>query len=313
VIPAPRNALVSFHYYKSYDLDRLAGLRLIGDSGAFSAASQGATITTADLAGWAKRWAHRLAWVASLDVIGDPVATRRNWHDIVDNHGLPAVPTIHFGADPKLMDYYATRGVDFMGLGGMVGHKGQKAKLMRWLIAVFQYQARHWPDMRFHGWGVSSPELLRVPFYSVDSSGWGAAYRYGRLRIRDPRTGEAVEFPLDGRAAYRPDIAKLLSRHYGVAPSQVCRSVPSNRPLIVRVSALSASVNEQLMRRRLGVVSAPKWGGLAGAGPHLHLVEGYAPHLEILADLDGPHLHLADTDPGSLIAVARVGETEDSR
>lgn len=36
-IPAPRNILMSYHYFKDYDLDELDNLSIIGDSGAFSA------------------------------------------------------------------------------------------------------------------------------------------------------------------------------------------------------------------------------------------------------------------------------------
>ena len=66
IIPAPRNILCSFHYYRDYNLDQCASLHIVGDSGAFSAESQGAKISTADLAGWAKQWRHRLVWVAAL-------------------------------------------------------------------------------------------------------------------------------------------------------------------------------------------------------------------------------------------------------
>ena len=47
MIPPPRNILVSYHYFRKYDLDKLAGLRIIGDSGAYSAKSQGVELTTA--------------------------------------------------------------------------------------------------------------------------------------------------------------------------------------------------------------------------------------------------------------------------
>ena len=178
-IPLPRNILCSFHYFRNYDLDQYANLHIVGDSGAFSAESQGAKISTADLAGWAKQWRHRLVWVAALDVIGNPEATRRNWHDMVENHGIPGVPTIHFGANPKELGYFAARGVDFVGLGGMVGK--HTAKQMRWLITVFRYARDHHPDMRFHGWGVTSDRVLQLPFYSVDSSGWTQAFRFDAI------------------------------------------------------------------------------------------------------------------------------------
>lgn len=89
-IPYPVNALVSYHYFADYDLDRLPNLRLIGDSGAFSAKSQGAEITPAALAEWGRKWSHRLSWLAALDVIGDPGATYRNWWEMVERHHVHA-------------------------------------------------------------------------------------------------------------------------------------------------------------------------------------------------------------------------------
>lgn len=292
MIPAPGNVLVSYHYFKDHDLTRLGGLRVIGDSGAFSAHHQGVTITTAQLAAWATRWRSRFCWVAALDVIGDAHATRRNWHELVDLHGIPGVPTIHFGSDPALLDYYAARGVDFVGLGGMVG-RSRNAQ-MRWLVTVFKYARAKHPDMRFHGWGLTHTQGLQLPFFSVDSSGWSMSYRYGTLTLRDPdRTGKTVALDLDGRSSYTPSVAALLREHYGVNPDEVATSGGHNRPLIVRVSALSASVQEQQFRHlhRRHPVTAPSWGQLDARvdGPHLHLamVENYTEADVVVALMNG--------------------------
>lgn len=296
MIPPPRNLLVSYHYYAKYNLSRFAHCRVIGDSGAFSAASQGATITTRELAEWATRWRGVLTWVASLDVIGDAAGTRRNWHDMVDNYGVQGVPTIHFGCDPSLMDYYAERGVDFLGLGGMVGKPIPKQ--MRWLVSCFRYARDHHPQMRFHGWGVTAEKLLQLPFYSVDSSGWSSSYRYGRLSLRDPQTGRPVAVALDGKGSYSPEVVDVL-RQYGVTPSQIAKSGPHNRRLLVKLSALSASVGEQQFRKlhRRNPVTSPSWGiNRPAPGPHQHLVfkpdePADAVHEATLDD--GPHNHLA--------------------
>jgi hypothetical protein len=295
MIPPPRNALVSYHYFRTYDLDRLTGLRLIGDSGAYSAASQGATITTKDLAGWARQWAHRFAWVASLDVIGDPVGTRANWCKLVDVHGIAAVPTIHFGADPALMDFYATRGVDFLGLGGMVGFKSSKTRLLRWIVACMRYARDHHPGMRFHGWGVTAVELMRAPFFSVDSSGWAAGVIFGRLTVSDPNSLTDYKIDLNGRDVYRPAVARLLRDHYGIRPADIARSYSGNRETVIRACALSASVAEQRMRRLHGTITAPRWG--AGI-----LVDHTAP------TADGPHQHILSTKNDSLAEVAQMGD-----
>lgn len=287
MIPPPRNVLVSYHYFARYDLDRLAGLRIIGDSGAFSAHNQGATIRVGDLADWAIQWRHRLAWVAALDVIGDPEATRRNWHQMVDGYGVPAVPTVHYPAPAQAVDYYAERGVDFLGLGGLVGKPAQSQ--MAWMVHVLRYARRAWPHLRFHGWGVSRPEVLQLPLYSVDSSGWGAGYRYGRLDVRDPRTGKSTPIQLDGRASFTPEVARRLRDHYGVSPAEVARSGPHNRKMMVQLSALSASCIEQRFRQihRRNPVTAPKWGQLSPPdGPHLHLAERSSEHLEFVAALN---------------------------
>jgi hypothetical protein len=298
-IPAPRNVLCSYHFFKDYDLNRLRHLRVIGDSGAFSAKSAGATITTAELSRWAKQWSHKLCWVAALDVIGDAEATRRNWHEMVDVYGVPGLPTIHFGADPALMDYYAVRGADFIGLGGLVGKPA--AAQMRWLIKVFIYARTHHPQMRFHGWGVTSGSALQLPFFSVDSSGWTSGVRYGRVTLRDPQSGATHALVLDGKSTYAPEVAKLLARHYGVAPSEVARSGGHNRLLMVKLNALSASVLEQHFRRqhRLAPITAPSWGQLSApeldSGPHMHLsLTGRSGQEYDIAVLTaGPHLHLA--------------------
>lgn len=293
-IPAPRNVLCSYHFFKDYDLDRLKGLRVCGDSGAFSAKSQGATITTAELARWAKQWRHKLCWVAALDVIGDAEATKRNWHEMVDVHGVPGMPTVHFGAPPETMDYYAQRGVDFIGLGGLVGRPADAQ--MRWLIKMFIHARKNHPEMRFHGWGVTSLQVLQLPFFSVDSSGWTSGVRYGRVSLRDPANGKVHALILDGKSTYEPEVARILARHYGVAPSEVAKSGPHNRLLMVKLNALSASVLEQRFRRMHGEVSAPSWGQLeAEDGPHMHLsMTGRSGQEYDIAVLTaGPHLHLA--------------------
>jgi hypothetical protein len=299
MIPAPRNILVSYHYFKDYGLDRLgSSMRIIGDSGAYSAHSQGYEINTPELAAWGRKWKHRLLWLASLDVIGDAALTRRNWHAMVDGEGIPGVPTIHFGCDPSLMDYYAERGVDFLGLGGMVGKPINRQ--MRWLVSTFRYARDHHPQMRFHGWGVTAPTLLQLPFFSVDSSGWTSAQRFGRITLRDPHSNADHAIALDGRSTYTPEVARLLRDQYGVNPSEIATSSAANREIVLRVSALSASVAEQRFRRmhRPGI-SAPSWGISspdAGPGVHLATMQINNAHPEALTALvadEGPHQHLA--------------------
>ena len=179
-IPPPKNILVSYFYYRRKDLDKLAGTRIIADSGAYSVKKNtknyqiGPDVTTKALIAWTKRWEHRLCWMAALDV-ANVLQTRANWQRMVDA-GIPAVSSMHVGDNPGDMDWYAEQGVDFLGLGGMAGSAVPHDAVFRWLVSVFKYAQDNHPEMRFHGWGMTKNHLLRLPFYSVDSSGWGSAY-----------------------------------------------------------------------------------------------------------------------------------------
>lgn len=316
-IPPPRNILVSYHYYRRVDLDKLSGCRIIADSGAYSAKMLGITVTTKKLAAWTKIWQHRLSWVASLDVAGDTETTRRNWLQMVEGYGIPAVSTLHNGGDPAEMDWYAERGVDFLGLGGIAGDNSPPDVHFRWLVSVFKYAAANHPQMRFHGWGITKMSLMRLPFFSVDSSGWGSSYRYGIISLRDPRDGSRVAVKIDGSGdTYKPKIAELLIDCYGVTPSEIHDAGPHNRLLLVKLSALSASVQEQSMRalHRKNPVTPPAWGHLPGwdmpTGPNQHLALGGCGagirDRKVFSEMNGPHLHLVDGHPKHIMTVAEM-------
>lgn len=282
-IAPPRNVLVSYAYFRTLDVDRLAPLRVIGDSGAHSANTLGIKISDKLLADWITKWRHRLAWAACLDVINDPEGTWRGFRTMHEVYGIEGVPSLHFGTDPREMDRYADYGVDFMGLGGMVGKSRPKA--MRWLVACLRYARDNHPQMRFHGWGLTSEVTFQLPFYSVDSSSWSSAWRYGTLNLRDPRTGKAHLIRLNGKHAYQPEVARLLREQYGAAPSEIAECTPHTRPRVYQVAALSTSVAEQHLRRIHGPITAPRWGQLSPR------------------PVDGPHLHIAGTALGPFEAV----------
>jgi hypothetical protein len=281
-------------------------------------------IETKQLIAWAKTYWDALAWIASLDVIGNIVESQRNWNQMVDA-GIPAIPTIHLYERPDEMDYYAERGVDFIGLGGtaLVDSSPTPQEKLRWMVACFKYARENHPQMRFHGWGLANRNFLRLPFFSADSSGWGASYRYGQLRLRDPvNLGKTYSIKLNGRGTYSKEVACLLRDHYGVNPSEVSTSGPGNRLLMVRLSALSAAVQEQEYRQmhRKAPVTPPTWGRLGGwnmpDGPNQHLaLSGCGAGIrerKILAELhNGPHMHLVDGHPQHIEVVAKLARGEE--
>ncbi|TMR97554.1 hypothetical protein [Nonomuraea basaltis] len=282
------DALVSYHYLRSDDqMRRLVDsgrLNMIGDSGAYSAYTQGVRIGLDEYAGWVRRWQPHLFWCAALDVLGDPDATWRNWRAL-RAQGLATVPTLHVGTPQRWLHVYADEGVDFVGLGGGLT-TGDTAGI-RWAARTLAYARRHLPTMRFHGWGISSRAVLdNLPLYSADSSGTlGVGYRFGRLRLFDPRTARDVTFLLDGSSPLRH--RRLLERFYGALPEQVLQGDASNRPLLIRLSARSTTLYAAWLRKRHQV--PPPVYGL---------------HLERRGE--GTRLHLVDTQVGTLLTAAQA-------
>jgi hypothetical protein len=284
----PVDALVSYHYFKVDEHAQHAfgpsRFRLIADSGAYSAFSQGVTITLADYAAWCRKWRERLFWIASLDLFGNPEQTFANWRELRDRHGLDTVPTIHVGCDVKWLDAYASEGVDFIGLGGMVG---LGTRVTRWLVHVLRYARDRHPEMRFHAWGMTTPTILdKVPVYSADSSGLiSMAPMYARLRLYDPRTRTQVAVNLrEPKDVHRH--RRLLADVYRVDPNLYEGSSAANRADLLQLAAQSVQLYAAALQRR-HKVTAPTWG----INPHAPASTGDPP------DLTGPRLHVVSTQP----------------
>lgn len=341
LVTYPMDALCSFHYFRSDTaMENVVGTKrlcLIGDSGAFSALTQGKPVGFGEYVEWAKRWDPYLAWTASLDVIGDPAATLRNWRDTRDVHGLATVPTLHVGTDPAWIGNYAREGCDFIALGGMVG---RALAALPWTVSVFRYAAQHHPEVRFHIWGVTNRRVLdNLPAYSADSSGiLGQAYRFANLRLFDPRTARHVNVALK-----RADVfahGELLRREYRVDPEAVMRSTPANRHILIQIAARGTQLYAGWLQGR-HQVSPPGWAvktpphldpqpgppphgsrvhavgelnatdrmdlrqAVAGDGPRVHVsMADRAGERDGLTQPDGPRLHVVDTHDSGLISVA---------
>lgn len=271
----PFDGLVSYWFFKSdAAMTEAVGhrrMRTIGDCGAHSAFTNGVEITVDTFAEWALKWRRHLYWIASLDVIGDPTTTYRNWLRIRDVHGLPTVPTVHVGTDMRWLHAYADQGVDFLGLGGGAADK----RAFPWLVHAVRYARDHLPHLRFHAWGATNQRVMSaLPIYSADSSGTiSNAYRFGRTIIWSPTTRQMVPFKLNGREPYK--IGKLLRDTYGIEPEQIATSGTHNRQLIVTLLMRSTQLYAEWVRSRF-TVTPPKWGinpyEPAPVGPRVHTV-----------------------------------------
>lgn len=249
-LEAPLDILCSYHYFAEIDMHKIAswGTRIIGDSGAFSAMSTGAPIDREVFHAWADRWRDDLFWVASLDVIGDQEATFANWMASKDD-GLDLVPTLHYGADPSAMDRLVENGATLIGLGGMVPYSSEKERLMRWCLSMHRYARDNHPGVRFHGWGISHPYLVdNLPWWSTDSSGFASCFRFGTLRLFDPRRGRFYGVDLNGRDLAKH--ARLLRTVYGVDWRDVSVSTTDTRRPLGRVVLKSVQLYADWLQAR---------------------------------------------------------------
>ena len=247
-LDVPTDILCSYHYYKDVDIAEVQGwgTRIIGDSGAFSAFSVGAPIDREDFHAWAARWQEHLFWIASLDVLGNVKESRANFL-AAQRDGLNLVPTIHYLGGPEELDWYVEHGADLVGLGGTVGLND--IRRLRWYLTLFRYARDNHPGVRFHGWGASGPILLdNLPWWSTDSSGFAAAFMYGRLKLFDPRRGKFVAVDLNGHQIARH--AKLLREHYHVDWRKILVSTPETRRPLARVAIKAVQLYGDWLRKR---------------------------------------------------------------
>lgn len=271
-IAPPVDALVSYHYFRSDEamaaLVDSGKFRLIGDSGAFSALTQGSPIKLPDFAGWCRQWGPHLDWLAALDVIGDPAASLANWRELRDRHGLATVPTLHVTTDPRWMDYYVRDGVDFFGLGGMVR---RAIPALPWMVKVFRYARDRHPHVRFHLWGVNNRQVLdNLPAYSADSSDVHSGARFGSLRLFDPRTGKRNIIFMRGNEPYQ--WSSFLREVYGVAPAQVERGSSANTALTLRLHIRSFQLYSAWLQRRHQVPAPKTIRSTTVPGTRVHVV-----------------------------------------
>jgi hypothetical protein len=176
------------------------------------------------------------------------------------------VPTIHAGDPPATLDRYAAEDVDLIGLGGLVPHTGRPKATMPWLVAVMRYARDRHPQLRFHGWGVTSQLLLSaLPFFSADSSSIGSSYRYGRLRC-STRPRPRLHHP--GHRRPRPRAQhELLTRGYGLNTEDCLTSTRANRTMWVRLAVRSLQLHQGYLRRRHGLLSPPRYAATDTVSP----------------------------------------------
>lgn len=212
--------LVSYHYVRERPPGKLPqwmelweGHPVILDSGAYSAWTKGSQIPLLAFSRFIREHGPRFHWVASLDVIGNPEATRRNWDAL--RRSWPVVPTVHLLTDLRFLDYYLGHGVDRVAIGGMVGNRDVAkvgSQVHGWIReALSRCHAR---GVRVHGFGLQSRRTVGAhPWDSVDATSAVQNAMWRKVVARDgDRIREAT--PED----VPPDLRRRLWDHYEVAP-----------------------------------------------------------------------------------------------
>lgn len=172
------NLLIAYPYMSDAAIKAVGAYyhntRFVLDSGAFTAWKAGKPIQLDDYCRFIERLPFKPWRYFTLDVIGDPEATLKNYETML-KRGFNPVPIFTRGEHPSVLDdYYKTSEV--VGIGGLVGTPKNKA----FVNGIMQHVGKrkvHWLGFTSH------PYLLRYKPYMCDSSSWESGARYGSLRL----------------------------------------------------------------------------------------------------------------------------------
>lgn len=172
------NLLVAYPYMLP-DMVRLLSensdvIRLVVDSGAFTAWKSGTEIKLDDYCGFIESLPVTPWRYFTLDKVGDAHGTAENYR-IMLRRGFDPVPIFTRGEDLTALDrFYETS--DVVGLGGLVGTQGNRG----FVNGIMQRVGKR----RVHWLGFTKREFLKVyrP-YMADSSSWEGLAMYGTTQL----------------------------------------------------------------------------------------------------------------------------------
>lgn len=255
--------LCSFHYFGGdklrSDMERYFSPlipEIFADSGAYSAFSRGVRIDVEEYADWLDANMEFLHVYANLDVRGDLDATLRN-QEYLESRGLTPLPVYHAEQDVKVFEAYCER-YPYVCIGGVAGMKSGGGALMGHLVHLFKIAQKH--GTALHGFGLTGWKILSMfPWYSVDSSSWSGAFRYGSATVFHPDRGKFYNLKLgDPKSCYR--FADLI-RGYGFDPEDFADRERNDRVKIATLAALSWWKAERWLQAHHGVVAFPELEG----------------------------------------------------
>lgn len=211
------NLLVAYPYLKESVVESLRqggeDIRLVVDSGAFTAWKAGKPIALDDYCRFLEALPVKPWRYFTLDVIGDPDGSLVNYDKMLQR-GFKPIPIFTRGEDVAMIDeYYKTS--DVVGIGGLVGTKGNKGFVNGIMRAV--------GNRKVHWLGFTNLDYMKhyKPFM-CDSSGWSSSFRYASAKVY-AGNGAWKSFTKQDLQGRPSDALLALIRSHGVDPARLAR------------------------------------------------------------------------------------------
>jgi hypothetical protein len=262
------NLLLSYAFHADTRLDEVRKDMVCGqimiDSGAFTAWSKGREIKLTEYATYLQRWVGCWDHAITLDVIGDPAASRVNTHRL-HGMGLPVMPV--FTRNDTLAEFDAmVTDVGYVAVGGLVG---LPAVAQRARAGMLQRRALD-AGGGIHALGIGSMSSLRaVRPYSADASSVSGAFRFGTVvyfdgrEIRNTSVTDTAKLTRDRAHIQAHGINLLDIAKSGRMPD---RTDGGRQKLMQAMSLAYAAADEYL--KKSGPVPPPRSG--SAPGPYLY-------------------------------------------
>lgn len=172
-------------------------IKLMLDSGAFSAWKRGVAIDIDEYCDYIKQHQHLLYSYVTLDHIPGKPNVKRTLAEI--NHsaelsyknqqymkklGLSPIPVFHMGEDFKWLRRYMDDGEPYIGISPAADLP--QPAIRDWLDRAFTVVCDKdgWPKVKTHGFGVASFDLLkRYPWFTADATSWALTAAYGSIYV----------------------------------------------------------------------------------------------------------------------------------
>lgn len=215
--------LESYHYIgkgdRMADAIRRYGDKIFLDSGAFSMHTQGITVDLESYADFIVKNSDIIEVASNLDVIGEgneegTYKNQKTLESLLQKRNSPlSIQPVHHARDKdEWLQRYLDEGYEYIFLGGMVPESTEY--LRTWLDRMWGKYLTN-PDgsakVKVHGFGLTTLELMiRYPWYSVDSTSWVLASRFGGIYVDFPQpNGTIRDLKIDissqSPSAYRYD------------------------------------------------------------------------------------------------------------